>query len=113
MLQVDDKVIGPLFEAVHGKRVTDLEGVREVFDGVGIPPEMLAKEWMTQRTLMDKKRMGDAVDHLDLKNVPAILVSGKYLVKLNTYEKDFDMQGVIDMVKFLLAKVNVDTTLSG
>lgn len=111
-LQVDDKIIGPMFQAVHSKRVIDLEGVREVFDGVGVPPEMLAKEFMTQKTLIGKKRMTDAVEEsgLEMKDVPAICVQGQYFVKLDAYG-EFDMQRVVEMVKALLEKVSNETKL--
>lgn len=102
-LQVDDRVIGPLFEAVHDRKIHDLEGVRAVFNECGVPPDMFLKEWGKEWVMGEKKAMDDAVAHVDLDEVPGILVKGKYMVKLDAL-KDSSADGVIKLVKGLLAR---------
>lgn len=103
-LHVDDRVIEPMFRAVHEKRVTDLEGIRTVFEEIGIPPDMVLKEWMKPRVTNAKERMEEAVAHVDLKDVPGILVQGKYMVKLDTFGDAFNADQAVDLVKDLLAR---------
>lgn len=103
-LQVDDKVIVPLFDGVHSKRIHDLEGIRTVFDECGISPQQFLREWGKKGVLYDKQNMDEAVNHIDLQEVPAILVNGKYLVKLDSYEKDFNADRAVDLVKTLLKR---------
>ena len=102
-LQVDDRVIGPLFEAIHSKRVHDLEGVRVVFDEAGIDPSTFLKAWGQQTTLIEKERMDNAVSHLDLQTVPGILVNGKHMVKLDTHE-EFSIDKAVELVRRLLKR---------
>lgn len=103
-LQVDDRLITPMFQAVYNKRVHDLEGIRIVFDEVGIDPLTLLREWATPKALREKDVMDKAVTHLDLSTVPGILVKGKYMVKLDTYEQDFSAERACRLVKKLLAR---------
>lgn len=103
-LQVDDKVIGPMFQSVHDKRVHDLEGIRTVFDEVGIDPLRFLREWGQEKVLRERDAMKKAVAHLDLSSVPGILVKGKYIVKLDTYDEDFSADNAVRLVKNLLAR---------
>ena len=104
-LQVDDKIIVPLFDAVHSKRVIDLEGIRSVFDQCGIPPQTFLQEWGRKTVLMQKETMENAVAHIDLQEVPAILVNGKYMVKLDSYDQDFNADRAVEQVKTLLSRL--------
>lgn len=103
-LHVDDRVIAPIFKAVHEKRITDLEGIRAVFEEVGIPPSTLLQEWGKTWVLNHKDAMDRAVAHVDLKDVPGILVQGKYMVNLDSFGDAFNADQAVDLVKALLAK---------
>ncbi len=103
-LHVDDKVIGPLFEAVHGRRIHDLEGIRAIFDECGVPPDMFLEEWGKQEVILNKQTMDDAVAHVALNEVPGILVKGKYMVKLDSNGKDFSADQAVELVRKLLAR---------
>lgn len=103
-LQVDDKVIVPLFDGVHSKRVHDLEGIRTIFDECGISPQTFLKEWGQKGVNYDKQRMEEAVAHIDLQEVPAILVKGKYMVKLDSYDQDFNANRAVELVTKLLRR---------
>lgn len=103
-LHVDDQIIAPMFMAIHDKRVTDLEGIRTVFEQVGIPPDTLLKEWGKTWVLGHKYAMDRAVAHLDLKDVPGILVKGKYMVNLDSFGDAWNADQAVDLVKDLLAR---------
>lgn len=103
-LHVDDRVIAPLFEAIHKKQVTDLEGIRTVFNDIGIPPDVFLKTWGKTWVAYHKEAMDKAVAHLNLTDVPGILVQGKYMVKLESFGDGFDASQAVDLVKDLLAR---------
>lgn len=103
-LQVDDRVIAPMFKAIRDKRITDLEGIRTVFEEINIPPDMVLKEWMKPWVINEKAAMDKAVAHVDLKDVPGILVQGKYMVNLDSFGDGFNADQAVDLVKDLLAR---------
>lgn len=103
-LHVDDKLIEPMFKAIFEKRVTDLEGIRTVFDQVGIPPDTLLREWGKTWVLGHKRAMDEAVAHVNLKDVPGILVKGKYMVNLESFGEAWNADQAVDLVKDLLAR---------
>ncbi|KAK5073781.1 hypothetical protein LTR51_004363 [Lithohypha guttulata] len=102
-LHMDDKFITPMFEAIREKGVHDLEGIRSVFNDLGVDPSTFLKEWARDRVIADKEAMDRAVAHLDLQDVPCILVRGKDLVKLSD-GKDFTAEQAVGAVKRLLAR---------
>lgn len=102
-LHVDDRIIEPMFQAIHEKSVTDFEGIRIVFDQIGIPPMRLLEEWGKTWVLNRKDAMDKAVEHVNLKDVPGILVHGKYMVNLDSFD-EFHADQAVDLVKDLLAR---------
>lgn len=103
-LHVDDRIIEPMFRAVFEKRVTDLEGIRTVFEEIGITPDIVLKEWAKPWVLNEKDAMDKAVAHVNLKDVPGILVQGKYMVNLDSFGDAFHADQAVDLVKDLLAR---------
>lgn len=103
-LQVDDKVIGPLFEAIHGEtKVTDMAGVKAVFDYIGIPPMKFDREYPQQTIRKEAAWMDECAQRLNIKTIPAIVVRGKYIVKTDPLGEELDADKVAEVVKYLLA----------
>lgn len=104
-LGVDDRIIKPLFDAVLvDRRVTDLEGIRAVFDDCGIPPSLFLKEWGKQWVLSHKEAMDEAVEHVEVRNLPCIVVKGKYMIQGDVFGDDFRTDRMVELVKELLER---------
>lgn len=102
-LQIDDRIIGPLFEAIHDKKTAiDMQGVKLIFDQHGIPPLRFDREYAKITVQKEAKWMQEVQRELNLEKVPAILVDGKYLLKLDAFGSDIDADRVADVVKELL-----------
>lgn len=103
-LHYDDKVVGPLFEAIQErKEVSDLGGIREVFDRVGCPKTLFDQEWGKEAVLKEKAWMDEACRKVGVEKLPAIVVNGKYVVNVDKIEKAEDFgQRVQAVVKALL-----------
>lgn len=93
-----------MFQAIHDKRVHDLEGIRTVFEEVGVDPMTVLKEWGKQNIIVHKEKMDAAVAHLDIQDVPCIVIRGKHVVKLK-HGPEFETSRVVDLIKKLLAEV--------
>jgi protein dithiol oxidoreductase (disulfide-forming) len=103
-LKYDDKVIEPLFVAIQEKKeVSDLGGIREVFDKVGCSKTQFDQEWGKEAVLKEKAWMDEVCRRVGVERLPAIVVTGKYLVNVDDIENTEDFgQRVQAVVKALL-----------
>lgn len=103
-LKYDDKVIEPLFVAIQEKKeVSDLDGIREVFDKLGCSKIEFDRAWESGAVMKEKAWMDEVCHKVGVEKLPAIVVNGKYFVNVDDIDNSEDFaQRVQAIVKALL-----------
>lgn len=102
-LQIDDRLIEPLFEAIYGEtRISDVQGIKAVFDHIGIPPLRLDKEYNKTAVVSEADWMEECRDKMGIEGIPAVVVGGRYLVKTEALGSEPNADLIADVVKELL-----------
>lgn len=81
-LNVDDRVIGPLFETILvNKSVHDLEGIRELFWRVaGIDGLRFDRTWTDPKVIASMKYQDELSATLPREKLPCIVINGKEII---------------------------------
>jgi len=88
-LRYDDKVLVPLFDAIQrDKAVADLEGIRELFSRLGIDKVAFDRAWVRDSVRKEAEWQDEVCKKVGLDNIPAVVVSGKYLLDSSTEGKE-------------------------
>lgn len=79
-----------------------MAGVKAVFDHIGIPPMRFDKEYSKESVKKEAAWMDECAQRLTIKTLPAVVVQGKYLIKIDTLDEKMDADQVAEVVKHLL-----------
>ncbi len=108
-LGVEDKVTAPIFDGIQKTQtITSPASLKEVFiNAAGITAEDYDAAWNSFAVKALVAQQEKAAADVDLRGVPAIFVSGKYMVNnggLDTSSMDNFVQEYANVVKFLVSQ---------
>lgn len=107
-LGVQDKITGPMFEAVQKTQTVQNEAdIRKVFIDAGVKPEEYDAAWNSFVVKSLVAQQQKAAADLQLQGVPAMFVNGKYAVNMqgmDTSSMDSFVNEYANTVRFLVEK---------
>lgn len=109
MLNVEDKVIGPIFDGIHkNASIHDYNSIKRIFvKNTGVTGNMFDAAWNSNIAKISFEKEYDLVEKFNIHLVPDIYVNNKFIINLSgLYYSDNDnfYQNYINLIKKLLKK---------
>ncbi|QJC38710.1 thioredoxin domain-containing protein [Enterobacteriaceae endosymbiont of Donacia fulgens] len=109
MLNVEDKVIGPIFDGIHkNASIHDYNSIKRIFvKNTGITDNMFHAAWNSNIAKILFEKEYDLVEKFGIHLVPDIYINNKFIINLsNLYSSDNNnfYKNYINLIKKLLKK---------